>query len=185
MNRMHFERSSHLLVGLVAMLSCTVFVAACHVQEPGSPAVGLTKAVDPPELPGPGRGPSHADIRMHYNIWVGEVQEVCRGPSPYFDFDSAKTDAEDQPTMQALASCMLDGPLKGKSIRLIGHTDPRGTENYNEKLGLERAERVKRYLVSHRVDAARIVTETAGEDDASKAPASWPTDRRVEIRLVR
>jgi outer membrane protein OmpA-like peptidoglycan-associated protein len=181
---MSIQRPLGFCGSLAVVLSCAV-VGACHVQAPESPVVGLTKAVDPPELPGPGPGPSRPDIRMHYNIWVGEVQEVCHGPSPYFDFDSAKADAEDQPTMQVLASCMIDGPLKGKSIRLIGHTDPRGTENYNEKLGLERADRVKRYLVSHRVDASRILTETAGEDDASKAPANWSTDRRVEIRLVR
>jgi outer membrane protein OmpA-like peptidoglycan-associated protein len=181
---MSIQRPFRAFVAVTVVLSCTA-VAACHAQEPESPTVGLTKAVDPPELPGPGRGPARAEIEMHYNIWLGELQEACKGPAPYFDFDSAKADAEDQPTMQLLATCMIDGPLKGESIRLIGHTDPRGTETYNQNLGMERAERVKRYLVNHGVAPARIVTETAGEEDASKAPAGWPTDRRVEIRRAR
>jgi outer membrane protein OmpA-like peptidoglycan-associated protein len=38
---------------------------------------------------------------------------------------------------------MRKGPLSGRSIRLLGHTDPRGTEAYNEQLRLERAANVK------------------------------------------
>lgn len=125
------------------------------------------------------------EVHALYNIWLGEVKDICQGPSPFFEFDSAKTDADDQPTMQTLASCMVGGALKGRSIRLIGHTDPRGSAEYNDKLGLERAEHVKRYLVAHHVEPARVVVESAGEEDASKAPAQWPKDRRVEIRLVR
>ena len=56
-------------------------------------------------------------------------------------FDSADA-KKDQPTMQMLSNCMIDGPLRGKTIKLIGHTDPRGSVGYNDKLGLERAEKV-------------------------------------------
>lgn len=98
---------------------------------------------------------------MTYNIWLGQVQDFCKGPAPFFDFDSGKPDADDQPTMQVLASCMIDGALKGKSIRLVGDSDPRGTETYNDKLGLERAHHVKRYLVDHKVDASRVMVESA------------------------
>jgi peptidoglycan-associated lipoprotein len=87
--------------------------------------------------------------------------------------------------MQTLADCMLTGPLKGKSIRLIGHTDPRGTPGYNVKLGLERADRVKNYLITHGVDTARVQVESVGEDEASPAPKDWAKDRRVEIQLSR
>ena len=87
--------------------------------------------------------------------------------------------------MQTLADCMLTGPLSGKSIRLIGHTDPRDTPGYNEKLGLERAERVKQYLVAHGIDTARVQVESVGEDAASPAPKDWAKDRRVEVQLAR
>ena len=121
-----------------------------------------------------------------YHLWLADsLGDTCKGPSPFFDFDSARTDSEDQPTMQVLATCMTTGPLKGKSIRLIGHTDPRGSARYNDKLGMERAERVKRYLLSHGVEPGRVAAESVGEENASGAPSEWASDRRVEIRLAR
>ena len=119
-------------------------------------------------------------------MYVAEpVRKVCSGTAPFFEFDSSDTRDTDQPTMQALAQCMLSGPLAGKTIKLIGHTDPRGTPNYNEKLGLERAERVKHYLIAHGVDTSRVQVESVGEEEASPAPKDWAKDRRVEVQLVR
>lgn len=86
-------------------------------------------------------------------------------------------------TMQNLASCMIDGPLKGKSIVLIGHTDPRGSTELNEKLGQKRADDVRRYLIDQGIAADRVTAETAGKREASDDPNRWSTDRRVEIQL--
>jgi outer membrane protein OmpA-like peptidoglycan-associated protein len=67
---------------------------------------------------------------------------------------------------------------------LVGHTDPRGTAEYNDKLGLDRAERVKRYLVTNGVDTGRVLTSSVGESEASASPQDWAKDRRVEIQLA-
>jgi len=159
-------------------------VAACHEPEPMSPDVGLTKAVAPPKMPDLGRGASRTETDTHYNVFIGDaLVHSCSGPAPFFQFDSSDA-KKDQPTMQMLANCMIDGPLKGKSIKLIGHTDPRGTPGYNDKLGLERAERVQRYLVTHGVDVGRVEVATVGEDEARDTPKDWPKDRRVEIQLA-
>jgi outer membrane protein OmpA-like peptidoglycan-associated protein len=177
------------------LLSCAAFfvaalsvplVAACHSRVPSSPSGGLTKPINPPETPDLGRGADRATGYTLYHIRLGEtLADICKGPAPFFDFDSAAADPNDQPTMRTLSNCMLDGPLKGKSIRLIGHTDPRGTAEYNDKLGLERAERVKQYLIKHGVEGSRVSVESAGEDTASNVPADWPKERRVEIQLAR
>ena len=160
-------------------------VAACHEPEPTSPSVGLTRAVVPPKMPDQGRGASRAESDTLYSVFVGDaLAHMCSGPAPFFEFDSADP-KKDQPTMQMLANCMIDGPLRGKTIKLIGHTDPRGSVTYNEKLGLERAERVQRYLVTHGVDAGRVQVDTVGKDEARESPKDWPSDRRVEIQLVR
>lgn len=158
-------------------------VAGCHTPEPESPVAGLTKPVDPPKPPDLGHSPDRREVDLLYNLWLGDsLRSLCAGPAPFFQFNSAEAGA--QPTMQTLVNCMLSGPLKGKSIRLIGHTDPRGTPQYNEKLGLERAERVKRYLVTNGVEEGRVATSSVGEDEASPSPADWPKDRRVEIQLA-
>lgn len=167
---------------IIAMTAAAA--TGCQTPEPESPEAGLTKPVDPPQPPDLGRSPPRVETNLLYNLWLTDsVRSVCAGPSPFFEFNSADG-AGSQPTMQTLVNCMIDGPLKGKAIQLVGHTDPRGTADYNEKLGLERAERVKRYLVSNGVDAGRVQTSSVGEAEASSSPADWPKDRRVEIRLA-
>ncbi len=176
--------------GLLSAILATSVIGAlgasalgCHAEEPVSPTVGLTKPVNPPEPPDLGRGAARVRTDVTYNMYLEQgVRSLCAGPAPYFQFDSA-TAKQNAPTMQTLANCMIDGPLKGKSIRLIGHTDPRGSDDYNYELGQERAERVKKYLVAQGIDGGRIKTFTAGEEDSKNAPKDWANDRRVEIRL--
>ena len=72
------------------------------------------------------------------------------------------------------------------SIIAEGHTDSRGTEEYNQALSLRRANAVRDYLVAGGVAANRITVEGYGE---SKPVASNNTDdgraqnRRVELRI--
>jgi peptidoglycan-associated lipoprotein len=181
MSRIESNRAGFLAL-VLALAGSTV--AGCHEPEPTSPSVGLTKPVHPPKMPDEGRGASRTEMDQLYSVYIGDaLVHSCSGPAPFFSFDSADP-KKDQPTMQMLANCMLDGPLKGKSIKLIGHTDPRGTAGYNDKLGLERAERVQRYLVAHGVDSGRVEVGSVGADEARDTPKDWPKDRRVEIQLA-
>lgn len=166
-------------------MGATLF-GACHSPEPRSPEAGLTNAPQTPRLPDLGKGAPRVEEEGVYHLFVADpLWRTCSGSVPFFDFDSSDTREADQPSMQTLADCMTNGPLKGRRIRLIGRTDPRGTSAYNEKLGLDRAQRVRDYLVAHRIDESRIEVESAGASEASADPEGWPKDRRVEIRLVR
>lgn len=173
---------------VVAVLPALFVLGSCATKVPQSPTAGLTQPVDPPALPSPGRAPGTVeieDIAAPYNMYISEsVRVVCAGPDPFFAFDAAKPMGDDQPTMKNLVACMTVGPLRGRTIKLIGHTDPRGTAAYNERLGLERAEKVKKFLVTNGIDPARIVTASMGADDAANAPKEWAVDRRVQIQLV-
>ena len=169
----------------VTTLLAAAAVSACHTEEPKSPDVGLTKPLDPPVNPDLGRYPSTVSVEGAYSMWMTDsVRHYCAGPDPFFSFDATKPKPEDQPTMANLVKCMQTGPLAGKTIKLIGHTDPRGTADYNAKLGLERAEKVKSFLVSNGVDKSRVQTDSVGKDEAHAAPKEWGNDRRVEIELV-
>jgi outer membrane protein OmpA-like peptidoglycan-associated protein len=140
--------------------------------------------VDPPRSPYLGRGAPRDTTEQRYRIMLGEdVGSICAGPAPYFDTAKAKPKTASDPTMQTLAECMISGPLRGKSIVLVGHTDPRGPAAYNERLGAKRAKDVRDYLIDHGVVADRVTIETAGERTASGDPKDWATDRRVEVRL--
>ena len=82
-----------------------------------------------------------------------------------------------------VASCVNDGPLKGKELELVGHADPRGSDKYNEELGMSRAEAVAAYLRDQGVAASQIEIQSQGEDAASDNPFEWPLERRVDIRV--
>ena len=164
-------------------------VAACTTTTPQtipqSPSVGLVKPVNPPRAPSLGHYEARNETGTLYSMWeTSTIAAICKGPDPFFSFDSARPDNQSQPSMQNLVDCMRTGPLAGKTIMLVGRTDPRGSEDYDIKLGRDRAERVKKYLVANGIDASRIVTDSAGKHDAHDDPQEWAGDRRVEVKLA-
>jgi outer membrane protein OmpA-like peptidoglycan-associated protein len=69
-------------------------------------------------------------------------------------------------------------------VTLVGHCDPRGSDAYNDTLGMMRAEATERALVSAGVPAERLKTESAGERQTVAAtPDEYWQDRRVEFIL--
>jgi OOP family OmpA-OmpF porin len=69
----------------------------------------------------------------------------------------------------------------------VGHTDSVGTDTYNQKLSIRRAEAVKAYLVSKGIEANRVYTEGKGESQpiaSNKTAAGRLKNRRVEIEVV-
>ncbi|MDG1282038.1 MAG: OmpA family protein [Pseudorhodobacter sp.] len=62
-----------------------------------------------------------------------------------FDFDSAVLRAEEKPKLSTLCQAMKTVDVD--VFRIIGHTDASGSDDYNEKLSLLRAQEVKRFLV--------------------------------------
>ncbi|MGD0527534.1 MAG: OmpA family protein [Polyangiaceae bacterium] len=178
---------NHRIHDVLAALALPAVIAlgGCATEEPKSPDRGLTEPFHPPTPPDLGRGPGTLEVEGLYSMYVMEsVRELCAGPDPFFAFDSSKATGGDQPTMRVLVDCMISGPLRGKRIRLIGHTDPRGTDAHNDDLGLERAQRVKTFLVGNGVDQDRIETASMGAEGAAQAPKDWGRDRRVQIQLV-
>ncbi len=72
-------------------------------------------------------------------------------------------------------------------LRISGHTDSRGTREYNQTLSEQRAEAVARYLENQRINPARIFTRGHGEDNpiASNSSAYGRNqNRRVEIQIM-
>lgn len=78
----------------------------------------------------------------------------------------------------------LKSPTLGKYRFLVaGHTDAIGNAGYNRQLSLRRAESVKRYLVAHGINPARLESAGYGKDrPLTPAEPDNPANRRVEIR---
>ncbi|WP_426060869.1 OmpA family protein [Hymenobacter sp. B1770] len=72
------------------------------------------------------------------------------------------------------------------SLRVTGHADSRGTDEYNQGLSERRAEAVRQYFTSRGVDANRIITEGKGESEPAApntSPANMSRNRRVEFKF--
>ncbi|MES2817974.1 MAG: peptidoglycan-associated lipoprotein Pal [Pseudomonadota bacterium] len=100
----------------------------------------------------------------------------------YFEYDSADLKPE---AMRALDVHAKD--LKGNGARVVleGHTDERGTREYNMALGERRAKAVQRYLVLQGVSPAQSELVSYGEERAiatGNDEQSWAQNRRVELR---
>jgi len=102
-----------------------------------------------------------------------------------FDFDKTALKDAAKTNVQSLAASLNQYP--DTDIKVIGHTDSRGTESYNQGLSERRAAAVKAYAVSQGVPSSRLVTIGKGfaepiadnETDAGRA-----ANRRVEIVIV-
>lgn len=116
-----------------------------------------------------------------------EIQKACdvTMAKAFFEFDSAAIDNTDGASLKRVADCFATGPLKGRKVILVGHADPRGTDEHNLELGKTRAESVQVYLAGEGVELANITTKTEGEYEANPAdPSEWAFDRRVDIQLA-
>ena len=113
------------------------------------------------------------------------ASKVTYAADAFFDFDKA--------TLKPAGKAKLDdlvGKVKGINLEVIiavGHTDSVGSDVYNQKLSVKRAESVKAYLVSKGIEKNRIYTEGKGEKQPvadNKTSEGRAKNRRVEIEVV-
>ena len=100
----------------------------------------------------------------------------------YFEFDRAEIRAADAPLVAAHAAYLAGNP--GVRIRLEGHTDERGTREYNIGLGERRGQAVRRALALQGACEAQLATVSFGEERPAAAgedETAYSQNRRVEI----
>jgi peptidoglycan-associated lipoprotein len=100
----------------------------------------------------------------------------------YFDFDSSEIKGDGIGIVAAHAKYLAkNGGIK---IRLEGHTDERGSREYNIGLGERRAQAVRRALLLQGAAEGQVSTVSYGEERPAAAgsdEAAWAKNRRVEI----
>lgn len=133
--------------------------------------------------------PKPSDNPAQSNVRVSEdVKKACglSDEEAYFAFNSAAVRPKDKATLKKIADCFETGPLKGSTMRLVGHCDPRGTEDYNMALGGRRADNVKSVIVSQGLADNKVTTTSRGALDAKGTDeASWAKDRNVDVEVAR
>jgi peptidoglycan-associated lipoprotein len=100
----------------------------------------------------------------------------------YFEYDSAEIASADQDLLIAHAGYLVANP--GQQITLEGHTDERGSREYNIALGDRRALSVQRMLELNGVAPGQVSVVSYGEEKPAaegQSDAAWRLNRRVEI----
>ena len=111
--------------------------------------------------------------------------KVTYAADAFFDFDKSVLKPEGRAKLDDLVD-----KIKGISLEVIiavGHTDAVGSDEYNQKLSVRRAESVKAYLVSKGIEKNRVYTEGKGEKQPvadNKTAEGRAKNRRVEIEVV-
>lgn len=107
------------------------------------------------------------------------------GERVHFDFDKSDIRPDAEEVLQRKVSVLREYP--GIRLRIEGHCDERGSNEYNLALGQRRAESVRRYLMSYGIDAGRFTTISYGEErplvDAHNEEA-WAQNRRAEFPIT-
>lgn len=106
----------------------------------------------------------------------------------HFDTDKATIRPESFPLLDELGKALSAPPLKGRRIVIAGHCDSTAGDAYNMRLGKDRAESTKAYLVrKFGIPANLLLTETYGKRRPiapNDTPEGKQRNRRVEVRLA-
>ena len=171
--------------GYLVPLLLAFSVAACHKNkpvveappQPGPPSPAPSNPPPPPPAPAPSGGTSASAITAAVAAEVGNVI--------HFDYDKDVIKDEDKPILDAKAAIMKANPAL--RIRISGHADNRGSDEYNLVLGNKRSLAAKRYLEGKGIDGSRIDVTSFGEErpvDPADNDAAWAKNRRDEFEII-
>ncbi len=112
--------------------------------------------------------------------------EAFESVNIYFDFDKSELKPDAQIALKNKAAWLEKNP--GFSVRIEGHCDERGTNEYNLALGERRANAAANFLKSLGISGDRIRTISYGEErpaDPGHNETAWARNRRDEFKLFK
>ncbi|MBN2124471.1 MAG: peptidoglycan-associated lipoprotein Pal [Deltaproteobacteria bacterium] len=178
------------LIVLVAVAFClgsVLMMTSCakkgvKMEEPSkAPAPEVKKPEAAPAKPaaGPTAADDEAARKLQMEVRVFESENI------YFDFDKSEIKPEARAILEKKAEWMRGNPQF--SVRIEGHCDERGTNEYNLALGERRANAAKKFLEAMGISSSRVDTMSYGEErpaDPGHNEAAWAKNRRDEFRLL-
>ncbi len=178
---------------LVLVCSFLVFVTACakkqvQVSQPGKES--------PAAVAKPGeKEPAKVEMKdtdeakrreLEKAQMLANEMKMFESENIYFDFDKSDLKADAQAVLKKKADWLRRNP--GYSLKVEGHADERGTNEYNLALGERRASSAKKFLATLGIAENRISIISYGEErpaDPGQNEAAWARNRRDEFRLIK
>jgi OOP family OmpA-OmpF porin len=158
-------------IGLVYKLGRPAAQAPVYVEPPAAAPLAPAAPVEVVPLPAPAPVP------------VSE--KVSFAAEALFDFDKSHVKPEGKAALDDLLAKLAG--MNTEVMVTVGHTDSVGSDAYNQRLSLRRAEAVKAYIVSKGIDATRVYTEGKGESQPvadNNTAEGRAKNRRVTVEVV-
>jgi OmpA-OmpF porin, OOP family len=162
-----------------ALAALAAIAVGCATEEPKpAPPPAPAPAPAPAPVPKPEPKPEPPKPKP-------VAEKVTFAAEVLFDFDKSVVKPDGKAKLDDLAA-----KVRGVNLEVviaIGHTDSVGTDEYNQKLSVRRAESVKAYLVSKGIEANRVYTEGKGEKQPvadNRTAEGRAKNRRVEIEVI-
>ena len=174
------------------LLATAVLAAACGGSPPPEePAPEPTPAPAPAPAPAPPRDDAAERERMERERMAREAAERARAVTAElatminFDYDQATIRDADQGTLDRKAAILQANP--NVRVRVSGHADERGSDEYNLALGNRRAAAAKRYLENKGIDGGRLEVVSYGEErplNPGTDEGAYAQNRRDEFEVT-
>ncbi len=176
-------------------LALTATLAACGGQkQPEQPAPQPAQTPMPvaqPAAPAPAPAPTPVQptqptedpAAVAARITAGLLAELRQ--MPHFDFDKSDIRFDDRGLLERVARILAAN--SGLELRISGHADDRGSDEYNLALGNRRAGAVKTYLVNKGISGGRLAVVSYGEErplQVGQDETSWAANRRAEFEVT-
>jgi peptidoglycan-associated lipoprotein len=170
-------------IHLAAVVVLSVGLAAC--QKPTKPDDTVAPPADSGAAASSGLGTESAGSGTSTSALTPQQQALAALQQKnvvYFEYDSAEISQQYVPVVAAHAQYLVKYPTA--RVRLEGHTDERGSREYNIGLGERRAQTVRRALLAQGVAESQITTVSYGEERPAAEgsdEAAYAQNRRVEL----
>ena len=176
---------------LLMLLTAAAFAVACGGKAaPEEPAPEATPAPAPTPAPEPVDDSAERE-RLERERMAREAAEKARTLTTdlsamiNFDYDQAVVRQPDQEVLDRKAAILMAN--SGVKLRISGHADERGSDEYNLALGNRRAAAAKRYLENKGVDGSRLEVVSYGEErplNPGNDETAYAQNRRDEFEVT-
>jgi peptidoglycan-associated lipoprotein len=113
-------------------------------------------------------------------------REAFKASTIYFAYDRSSIQPAESTKVDLVAEYLKNN--SSAKVLIEGHSDERGTEEYNRSLGERRALSLREYFVNSGIDGGRVFTQSWGEDkpvDEDHSEVAWSRNRRGEFVLLK
>ncbi|MCC7193951.1 MAG: peptidoglycan-associated lipoprotein Pal [Gemmatimonadaceae bacterium] len=187
---------------IASMIALTAVVAACSKKPPPAPAPAPAPAINQDSIDRANK--ARADSIAAAETARRRAEEAARAAEEtrrieaaraaarntlvakvYFDYDMDNIRPDQQATLDAKVPIL--NANTDIHLRIAGHTDDRGSDEYNLALGQRRAASVRRYLVARGIGESRMDIVSYGEQRpvaTGENEEAWAQNRRAEFEIT-